>query len=166
MAAQKVGAWAPYGNMLQRAAEKTESTLIRAVDRQAAILVSDIKRNITTGGSFAGKKFAALSPVTIDLKGSSAPLIDKGDMRNAVQRVKLGKFDRLVGIPGTLNPSSPKKGEPSTTIAQYARKHEFGAIEKDGTVIKKRSFIGPVIDKTKKERTEALRKEMMELFEV
>lgn len=162
MAMQKVGAWASYGNMLKNAAGNLKKKSDQIITKAAVRLASDIKINLTSGGNFAGEPFEPLDPKTIAAKGSSAPLLDKGDMRNSVTTKKLraDPIALLVGIPGD---SKSKDGKSS--VAEYARAHEFGAITSDGRIIKKRAFIGPTVEKTRDQRLKEIDDEFKKIFE-
>lgn len=165
--AQKYGNWQGVADMLENAAEVLPAQLEKAVAKAAIKLASGIKKNITTGGSFAGKPFAALSPVTIQIKGSSKPLIDTSDMRNSVTQWKIAPFTRIVGIPGDITGGRKDNGERQKFIAEYARVHEFGGLTTNGRPIPARPFIGPTARKMRKELTgEEFQKMMKDLFKV
>lgn len=159
---QKVGAWISYGNMLKNAAGNLQKKSNQIITKAAVRLASDIKINITTGGNFAGEPFDPLDPKTIAAKGSSAPLLDKGDMRNSVSvtKLKADPIALLVGIPGD---SRSKDGKSS--VAEYAAAHEFGAITSKGVVIKKRAFIGPTVEKTRDKRLKEIDNEFRKIFQ-
>lgn len=158
MTINKTGGWIRYSSMLTRAADKGEATLNKSLAKQANFLATDIKRNITDGGRTAGVPFLPLKPSTIARKGSSAPLIDSGDMRNSVKATKLGQGEYLVGITGS------EKGENGVTIAEYARIHEFGGITEKGNLVPARPFIGPTVKAKKEERIKEIDKEIKGMF--
>ena len=73
---------------------------------------SEVKKGIVSGAP-GGQKFAPLSPVTIARKGSSKPLIDKGDLVGSVTYQVIDSNNVFVGV---------KKGKE----ANIAAVHEFG----------------------------------------
>lgn len=154
---QKYGAWDKYGQMLRNAASKSLSVLERETAKQAAILASDIKKNIRSSGSFADKPFKPIKESTIKRKGSSKPLIDTGDMMNSATAAKIDNLSYLVGIPGDVS-----GGKTNKTIAEYARMHEFGGLSETGVLIDARPFLGPVVEKTRKQRISELEKSLKE----
>ncbi|MEE8150641.1 MAG: hypothetical protein V3T43_02855 [Nitrosomonadaceae bacterium] len=162
MGMQKVGKWGSYGRMLTSASASIKRKSDQIIAKAASGLASDIKRNLVSGGSFAGVPFAPLTDETIAAKGSSKPLLDHGDLLKSVvsKKLKASPIAFLVGIPGDVK---SKKG--GVSVAVYARAHEFGAITKKGKVIKKRPFIWPTIEKTHKKRIAEIDKEFKKIFE-
>ena len=73
---------------------------------------SQVKKGIVSGAP-GGQKFAPLSPVTIARKGSSKPLIDKGDLVVSITYQVIDADNVFVGV---------KKGKE----ANIAAVHEFG----------------------------------------
>ena len=73
---------------------------------------SEVKKGIVNGAP-GGQKFAPLSPITIARKGSSKPLIDKGDLVGSVTYQVIDVNNVFVGV---------KKGKE----ANIAAIHEFG----------------------------------------
>lgn len=101
-----------------------------------------IRKNIRTGGAYAGKPFEANAERTIEIKGSSAPLIATMDMHNSVDYV----INDLLGFVGL------ERGKVNTEggdLADIGEINEFGAILEDKTYIPARPFIRPVLQNTK-----------------
>ena len=73
---------------------------------------SEVKKGIVSGAP-GGQKFAPLSPVTIARKGSSKPLIDKGDLVGSITYQVVDADNIFIGV---------KKGK-EVSIAAV---HEFG----------------------------------------
>lgn len=153
------GGWTQFSSLLQRTANNSNGTMKRALAREAARLADDIVKNIDSGGKNSGAPFEPNSPVTIAIKGSSKPLIDHGDMRNAVKSIKIEDTAYLVGISGGQN---NREGE---SIVDYAKKNEHGGIDEKGKVTVARPFIAPTIAKKKDERIAAIKKAIMKDFE-
>ena len=162
MGMQKTGKWLGYGNMLTNAARNLKNKSDQIVAKAAVRLASDIKVNLTSGGNFAGEPFTPLNPETIAKKGSSAPLLDNGDMLRSVVAKKISSdpVTFLVGIPGDADSKDGK-----TSVVTYARAHEFGAITSKGVVIKKRAFIGPTVEFTREARLKEMKEEFNKMFE-
>ena len=73
---------------------------------------SEVKKGIVSGAP-GGQKFAPLSPITIARKGSSKPLIDKGDLVGSITYQVIDSDNVFIGV---------KKGKE----ANIAAVHEFG----------------------------------------
>ena len=85
--------------------------------KQAALRVgnygaSEVKRGIVSGAP-GGQKFAPNSPITIERKKSSSPLIDNGDLVGSVTYQVIDDNNIFIGV---------KKGKE----ANIAAVHEFG----------------------------------------
>ena len=164
-ASHLTGDWSGVRKRLQHAAKACESHLQQALLREGIRLADNIKINITQGGRWANKPFLPNADSTIGRKKSSAPLINSGDLRNAVAAHRLKPDTVLVGIAGDAS----RKNRPiGSYIAQYAQLHEFGAewTTKKGKqrILPKRAFILPVLNYTCKARQKAWRQELTELF--
>jgi len=61
-------------------------------------LVDQLRRNIVSRGSLFGEPFVENAPLTIKIKGHDKPLIDKGDMINAITYKQIGDMKFMVGI--------------------------------------------------------------------
>lgn len=126
---------------------QTDFIRFQAVVTQALKLVlifymKAIKKNIRTGGAYAGKPFVENSEITKKIKGSSAPLIDTMDMHNAVNFI-IKKFLGFVGL---------ERGEvhqEGGDLADIGWINENGAILESGIVIPARPFIRPVLQNAK-----------------
>lgn len=155
---RKIGDWKKYGDILERGASETLKTLDRSVAKQAAILATNVKKNIRSGGSLAGKPFRPLDPQTIARKGSSKPLIDTGAGLRSVKSQKKSEAVYFVGIPGNM------RSNDGTSVALYMAAHEFGAVDANGKFSEPRPWLGPVIDKTKKKMLKQIELDMGKLF--
>jgi len=80
---------------------------------------SAVKRGIVSGAP-GGEKFAPLSPVTIAHKGSSKPLIDKGDLVGSVTYATPDTNTVFIGV------RKSAKGKDGVGLANVAAVHEFG----------------------------------------
>ncbi len=117
-------------------------TVTQALKLVLIFYVKAIKKNIRTGGAYAGKPFVENSEITKKIKGSSAPLIDTMDMHNAIDYV-IDKFLGFVGL---------ERGKVNTEGGQLediGKINEFGAILEGGIIIPARPFIRPVLQNTK-----------------
>lgn len=104
--------------------------------------VKAIKKNIRTGGVYAGKPFVENSEITIKMKGSSAPLIDTMDMHNAVDFI-------IEGFLGFVGLERGKVKQEGGDLADIGWINENGAILEGGIIIPARPFIRPVLQNTK-----------------
>ncbi len=113
--------------------------VIKALEKVLIFYKKAIRKNIRTGGAYAGKPFIENSEVTIRIKGSSAPLIDTFDMHNSVDYI-INNLLGFVGLErGKMHDAS---GKPLEDIAKI---NEMGAILEGGIVIPARPFIRPVL---------------------
>lgn len=127
----------------KKTAEDTMSKAkMRAMGRITAYFEGQVKKNIVSGGTLAGKPFQKLSPLTIKIKGSTKPLIDKGDM---LGNIKAFIKNENVGFIGLKRGSRHTSGEKLVDIGEI---HEKGAIIKNHEV-PARPFLGPVLEKFK-----------------
>lgn len=103
------------------------STRVRAaqhlvVQQEAQYFRGKIIRAFNTSGQSNGKRWAPLKPGTIEAKGSSKPLIDRGDLRNSVVAIPAGRNRAFVGV------SSKKRSADGTRMVDIAAVHEFGRV--------------------------------------
>lgn len=89
-------------------------------------LADQLRRNIASRGTMAGKPFVPNSPVTIKIKKHDKPLIGKGDMVRSITYQQIGTLRFMVGI------FDPK-------LAERGAFHEKGGI----TTIKGRQVMVP-----------------------
>lgn len=156
---KKTGNWGKYARRLDSASRNFDSKMKKSVGKAAVKLSTLVKKNITDGGETAGEPFEALDPRTIARKGSSAPLIDHGDMRNSVKPTKVDLWGWFVGITGE------ETGEDGASIAEYAAAHEYGAINSAGTeMFPARPWFFPVVKKFKPELIKEIEVDFKELF--
>ena len=106
-----IGDWNKLNNILNPS--KLRASMKRCAARVGNYGASEIKKGIVSGAP-AGKTFKPLSALTISRKGSSKPLIDKGDLVGSVTYQVLNDADSVfIGV---------KKGK-EVNIAAI---HEFG----------------------------------------
>jgi len=129
---------ATYGFEAARRRLRDASTLIvsntaRASRKNAQVLRDEIKLTIRRGRP----EWDPLSPLTIQRKGSSKPLIDYADMRGSIDFADVGSMRLFIGIPRR---SKHRKGQKLHNIGLI---HEYGAPEAN---IPARPFITPTFN--------------------
>lgn len=100
-----------------------------AVSEATGQLAHDLRKTIVTGvrkQSPGGVAFKPLAASTIEAKGSSKALIDKGDLIRSINVTSLGKYAYFVGVHREV---MAKDGQPMVNIAEV---HEFGT--RDGRI--------------------------------
>ena len=93
--------------------------------RQAAARVgnygaSEVKKGIVSG-SPGGKTFKPNSPLTIARKGSSKPLIDKGDLVGSITYQIIDSDNVFIGVK-----KGAKRNKDGKDLSEIAAVHEFG----------------------------------------
>ncbi len=159
------GKWAKTRRSLDKAAHTSRNALRQTLLREAAKLSSDMKENIVQGGNLTGQSFTPNAAKTVAKKKSSKPLIDHGDLLNAIGSHKLGSEKVLVGIPGD---KQTKKKKVSALIAAYARLNEYGGVQTTGKTsvwIPPRPFVRTVYEHTRKTRHKEWEKALEAVFQ-
>ncbi len=112
------------------------------------VVIEAIKKNLDSGGNWAGAPFRANSPVTVAMKGSSKPLLASKEMRGLMKVVPMSAWRLMVGM-------SPKH----SAGVDLASIHEKGARagRNHKVEIPARPFVGPVA------KSEKLKKQLDEL---
>ena len=109
------GDWGKLANLLDPS--RLKGKLHQAAARVGNYGASEVKKGIRSGAP-AGQKFAPLHPATIAHKGSSKPLIDKGDL--------LGSVTYEIPAPDTVFIGVKKTANGGADQANIAAVHEFG----------------------------------------
>jgi len=109
---EKFGDWKRLEKTLDGIQRKIEAAMRKATRKNALLLERHIKKGIQTSKPAGGKSLAPLHPLTIQLKGSSKPLVDNADMLNAITHKMVGKTDAVVGLLRNV----PKKGATGAAI--------------------------------------------------
>lgn len=104
------GDWDKLGSILNPSALK--AGIEQAAARVGNYGASEVKKGIISGAP-GGQKFVPNSPMTIARKGSSKPLIDKGDLIGSITYQVIDNDNVFIGV---------KKGKE----ANIAAVHEFG----------------------------------------
>lgn len=104
------GDWGKFETLLNPS--RIAAGIQQAAARVGNYGASEVKKGIVSGAP-GGQKFAPLSPVTIARKGSSKPLIDKGDLVGSITYQVVDADNVFIGV---------KKGK-EVSIAAV---HEFG----------------------------------------
>ncbi len=94
---KKFGDWAKTETVLHRMATEMERSIGTATRKNALMLERALKKGIQSSAP-GGKKFKKLHPFTIAEKGSSKPLVDSGELMNAITHRMISKFDAMVGL--------------------------------------------------------------------
>ncbi len=111
------GDWNKLENLLNPS--RIQQKLRQATAKVGNYGASEVKKGIRSGAP-AGKTFAPLSPVTIAQKGSSKPLIDKGDLIGSITYELPSRDTVFIGVKKTA------KNKDGTSEANIAAVHEFG----------------------------------------
>lgn len=98
MSIRKFGDWDKLSKGLARINSQVDETKTRVVKKAAVIGQTLIRKNLVSGGALVGKPFEPNSAVTVDLKGSSKPLIDTGDMMGSVGVRMIDSETATVGV--------------------------------------------------------------------
>lgn len=134
------GDWKKGDKIINQADFKNfKRVVMKALEKVLIFYVKAIKKNIKSGGAYAGKLFVENSEITKMIKGSSAPLIDTFDMHNAIDYI-IKEFLGFVGL---------ERGKVNTeggNLVDIGEINEKGAILEGGIVIPARPFIRPVIE--------------------
>jgi len=103
--------------------KSSERAVQRAVARRAQMLRREIQRGIRSQAP-GGQQFEPLKQSTIDAKGSSKALIDKGDLVRSVNVTKVGSGNQIVYFVGVHRSAVSKDGQ---FLANIAEIHEEGS---------------------------------------
>ncbi len=119
------GDWSKAGRIVDTMAARFEKAQGVAVLREANAIRGHNVKNITSGGSYAGRPFASLAPGTLVIRafrgfGGTKPLMVTGGLRNSVSVVKLSGGAVFVGI---RRGSAGKGGKGGANLAEL---HEYG----------------------------------------
>lgn len=94
----------------------------QAVQQEAHRYRAGVIETFNSSGRSAGQQWEPNKPSTIRAKGSSKPLIDKGDLRKSLRVHRRGQRGAFIGI------SSKAVSRDGTRLVDVARVHEFGRI--------------------------------------
>ena len=111
------GDWGKLENLLNPM--RMRQKLYQAGAKVGNYGASEVKKGIRSGAP-AGETFTPLSQVTIDRKGSSKPLIDKGDLIGSVTYELPSRDTVFIGV------KKASKNKDGTSEANIAAVHEFG----------------------------------------
>lgn len=109
------GAWDAFLNFLNpsRAKRAFQEELRRKVLQQVILLRADVIKYIDTE-----RHGVPNSPLTIMVKKSSRPLVDKGDLRQSINAEAGVEGDSVVGACGVLRSARGKGGKSLVNVAQ------------------------------------------------
>lgn len=147
---------------LREFARLAERNMNKASEGNAIKLRDAIKRTIRDGRP----EWPALKQATIDRKGSSKPLIDKGDLMQSPDYAEVGSHGWFVGIPRNAKKKSGE-GE-KAELVNIAMAHEFGtgatSSRSGGSVviIPPRPFIMPTFERMKVKLTAEYREAIID----
>jgi hypothetical protein len=111
------GDWNKVENILKRAGPLLKHNMKAATRHNAEWLRDQTKRTIRDGDP----SWPPNSNLTTKAKGSSSPLIDHGDLMQAISAITLAPTVFFVGVP-----RKPGKGGGSFSLAKLAAVQEFG----------------------------------------
>ncbi len=106
-----IGNWGKVSDILNSARLKVN--LLKANAKVGNYGASEIKKGIVSG-----KNFAPNHPYTVAKKGSSKPLIDKGDLVGSITHVMPDESSVFIGVKRTT--------QNGKDVANIAAVHEFG----------------------------------------
>lgn len=112
-------------NQVQKALAAASSVLAtgqafeKALLKEAYLMQRKMKQAIKTAGESNKQPWAPNAPSTVTIKGSSKPLIDRGDLRNSISVVEHDKMI-FIGIPNNA------RGRNGQDLVSVAATHEFG----------------------------------------
>ena len=110
------GEWRKGDRLFGKMGKLMKKNVQLATKRNAMMYRDQIKRTIRSG-----QGMAPVSPLTKAYKKSSKPLIDHGDLLQAVDSITISPSTFFVGVPRT---AGKKDG---TSMVNIAAVHEFGA---------------------------------------
>ncbi len=143
---QLYGDWDKLEKDLKKMQPLLDANMEKATKYNAMSLRDEIKRRIRSG-----KGMVALKKATIERKGSSKPLIEHGDLLNAVTYKTLGKISFFIGVPRTAKRKRAMKlagnrgAVSKTELVNIAAVHEFGAPSRN---IPARPYVRPSIQRS------------------
>ena len=138
MGVQKVGDWTKLMKGLQAYGREADASQSRTIKKAAIIAQALLKKNMQSGGNLVGAPFVENSPVTVDLKGSSKPLIDDGDLLGAIGYKMVDSKTAVVGV--------MKETVSGVSIALVHERGTNRAGRGNKVVIPARPFIKPVAE--------------------
>lgn len=122
---------------LERMEERMDGEMRRLLLREANVLRGDMVRGIRAQAP-GGDRFVPLSPITIERKGSSKALIDRGDL---IRSINVTEFQGgQVVFVGVNRTEENADGEP---LADIFAIHEFGTGDGSRANIPARPVIRP-----------------------
>jgi hypothetical protein len=111
-----IGEWRKATRRLAQLEQLSRRNADKAVRRNASNLRDNMKEAIVDG-----KNLAPNAPLTMQVKGSSKPLVDHGDLLNSIDYMQIAPAVYWTGIPAF------KKTKDGIGIADIATVHVFGA---------------------------------------
>lgn len=119
---RKVGDWAKARKILPGLDRIYKQAEVESIRKEAEHFRRMVIKAFRTGGTSNGKAWAKNSGFTTKMKGSSKPLIDKGDLMGSITIVETGPAAFFVGVP---NKARSKDG---TKLVRIGAVHEFGHV--------------------------------------
>lgn len=135
MTVRPFGQWAEAARIMSQMQAKFRRATTVAMLQEANRIRGHIIKNLTSGGSYAGRPFAGLSSSTLVLRqfrgfGGTKPLIQTGALRASVAVVQMGPGAVFIGVKRT--------GKGGANVAAV---HEFGAQYQRPMTDKQRRFL-------------------------
>ncbi len=122
MTAKRIGQWRAARKAMSPALPfKANKAMNLAVLQEAQYFRKKVVESFNTSGSSNGKVWTPNKSSTSRSKGSSKPLIDKGDLRNSITIISKGAA-AFVGVPNN------KRHRDGQELVDIASTHEFGKI--------------------------------------
>jgi phage gpG-like protein len=119
---RKVGDWKRARAVLPGMAAAYADAQKKAVNQEAQLFRRRVVECFKSSGKTNGISWRPNSPSTVNAKGSSKPLIDKGDLWGSVTIIKVSDDTFFCGVP---NNARSKDG---TKYVKIGAVHEFGKV--------------------------------------
>lgn len=116
------GDWKILQARLQQLPTRVRAAQHFAVLQEAHLFRAKVLRAFKTRGRSNGSAWEPLKKATTAGKQSSAPLVDRGDLRNSIVVVSRGRGRVFVGV------SSKKRNKSGDRLVDIARVHEHGLV--------------------------------------
>lgn len=95
---QQSASWGTFLRGVDRFNADSDRTLRRMTKKAGHAAVRLIVKNIQASGALVGKPFEPNSQATIELKGSSKPLIDHGDLMGSINTRMVSPYVSFAGV--------------------------------------------------------------------
>lgn len=119
---RKIGDWSKARKVMPGFAAFYKQAEISSLRKEAEFARGKVLKAFKTSGASNGKKWAPNSPLVASDKGSTKPLVNKGDLMGSITVIEVGPAAFFVGIPNN------KRNRSGTKLARIGEVHEFGKV--------------------------------------